>query len=178
MEYPVYCGQTLAGRVYLRENSGRLQAEMVCRRDDSGLFRGWLVGERGELALGVLAPEAEGLCARRLLPEDWRAVLGEVLRGEMRLSFPFRAEEGWRKVEEPRRFFRCSAFGLGLGEIEGALWRESRGLRLLALPFDNRRPFLLSALFCFARIREIDGKAYAVFAFDQEENPVMEGWGP
>ena len=109
MEYPVYCGQTLAGRVYLRENSGRLQAEMVCRRDDSGLFRGWLVGERGELALGVLAPEAEGLCARRLLPEDWRAVLGEVLRGEMRLSFPFRAEEGWRKVEEPRRFFRCSA---------------------------------------------------------------------
>ena len=178
MEYPVYCGQALAGRVYLREDSGKLRADMVCRRDESGLFRGYLVGAGGEVALGVLAPEAEGLCVGRILSEGQRAALGEPLRGEMRLSFPFRAEEGWQRVEEPRRFFRRSDFGLGLEAAEGALWRESRGLRLLALPFDNRRPFLLSALFCFARIREIGGKSYAVFAFDREENPVMEGWGP
>ena len=178
MEYPVYCNRRPVGRVCLEEEPGRTRVEMLCRRDNSGLFRGYLIGEQGEWALGVLEPGEKGLEACRYLTAEGRAAIGRPRWGEMRLSFPFRAEEGWRALEEPRRFFRRSEFGLGLEEAEGALWRESRGLRLLALPFDNRRPFLLSTLFCFARIREIDGRAYAVFAFDQEENPVMESWGP
>ena len=50
---------------------------------------------------------------------------------------------------------------------------ESRGLRLLALPFDSAHPFPLTGLFCFAQVSEIQGRRFVVFAFDAEERPVM-----
>ena len=46
-------------------------------------------------------------------------------------------------------------------------------MRYVALPFDCRRPFLLTGLFCFARVRRIGGRDYAVFAFDRWEMPVF-----
>ena len=38
--------------------------------------------------------------------------------------------------------------------------------RELAVPYDVGRPFPLTALFCFAHIRRIHGRSYAIFAFN------------
>ena len=50
---------------------------------------------------------------------------------------------------------------------------RSRGRRELAVPYDVGRPFPLTALFCFAHIRRIHGRSYAIFAFNGEERPVF-----
>ncbi len=178
MEYPVVYAGASAGKVRLTEEGSRVCLEMDCPGNDSGLFRGFLICRGGELPLGVLEPKGQRLYLRRLLYRAELERLGAPVRGELRLSFPFRRQEGWQRVEDPRRFFRRTAFGQGLEAVEDALWCEARGLRYLALPFDCRRPFLLSCLFCFARIHEIGGRSYAVFAFDQEENPVMTNYIP
>jgi len=169
MELPV----KPAGRLLLREEGGRVQAEMDCPLDDTGLFRGYLVCRRGEKALGVLEPKGDRLrLSRRLLPEELRA-LGPAEWGELRLSFAFRQDQSWQPLRCPEQFFRHASFGPALRGVEGGLWRESRGQRLLALPFDSSRPFPLATLFCFASIQEVQGRPCAVFTFDSAERPVM-----
>ena len=178
MELPVLCQGAPAGRLRLREEGERMTAELDCPLDRSGLFRGYLICRGGELALGVLEPKGERLrLCRRLLTAEIRA-LGPPERGELRLSFPFQREAGWQRLSRPECFFRRAPFGRDLAGLEGALWREARGLRFLALPFDCRRPFPLPTLFCFAQIAEVCGRTCAVFAFDREEGPVMTGLLP
>lgn len=173
MELPVFCQGTPAGRLTLTETGGRVRAEMDCPLDSTGLFRGFLVCRNGEKTLGVLEPRGERMClCRMLLPEELRA-LGPAERGELRLSFAFRQAQGWQALPCPEQFFRKAPFGPTLRGLEGALWRESRDLRFLALPFHSARPFPLVTLFCFAQIEIIQGRPFAVFAFDAGENPVM-----
>lgn len=173
MEFPVYCQGAPAGRLTLEEAGGRVRAEMDCPPDNTGLFRGYLVCRGGEKALGVLEPRGERLrLCRMLLPEELRA-LGPAERGELRLSFAFRREQGWQALPSPEQFFRHAPFGQMVRGLEGALRRESRGLRYLALPLDSAHPFPLPALFCFAHVAEIQGRRFAVFAFDAGEQPVM-----
>ena len=50
---------------------------------------------------------------------------------------------------------------------------SEQGRRELAVPYDVGRPFPLTALFCFAHIRRIHGRSYAIFAFNGEERPVF-----
>ena len=174
MDYPVYCGQERAGTVRLTEEPGRVRAELRCRRDLSGLFRSFLLGAAGELPLGVLAPEGESLTLRRVLSAREVAALGPIRRGEMRLSFSFRREAEWRRLEEGERPLPRESPAAALEGTRGALWRERRGHGQLAVPFDSRRPFPLPALFCFARVDRIGGELYAVFTFDAGGSPVME----
>ena len=58
-------------------------------------------------------------------------------------------------------------------EVKGVLTRKEAGIRYLAVPYDPKRPFLLTRIFCFARIRRVKGQAYAIFTFDGEELPVF-----
>ena len=173
MELPVFCQGAPTGKLMLEETGGRIRAEMDCPIDRTGLFRGYLICRNGEKSLGVLEPRGERLrLCRMLLGEEIRA-LGAAGRGELRLSFAFRREEGWQSLPHPEQFFHRAPFGPALRDLKGALWRESRGLRLLALPFDSTRPFPLVTLFCFARVEDIQGRPFAVFTFDAKECPVM-----
>ena len=141
--------------------------------DRTGLFRGCLICRDGEKILGVLEPKGERLRLCRMLLREEVQALGPAERGELRLSFAFRQEQGWQILPCPEQFFHRAPFGQALQGREGALWRESRGLRLLALPFDSAHPFPLTSLFCFAQVSEIQGRRFVVFAFDAEERPVM-----
>lgn len=178
MELPVFCRGVPSGRLALTEERGRLRAELDCPLDHTGLFRGYLVCRDGEKTLGVLEPKGDRLRLCRMLLKEEIAALGPAERGELRLSFAFHREEGWQSLPCPEQFFRRAPFGPALRGLEGARWRESRGLRFLALPFDCRRPFPLPALFCFARVAEVCGRPCAVFAFDETERPVMAGFLP
>ena len=173
MELPVIYQGSPAGRLVLEEAGGRLRAEMDCPLDRTGLFRGCLICRDGEKILGVLEPKGERLRLCRMLLREEVQALGPAERGELRLSFAFRQEQGWQILPCPEQFFHRAPFGQALQGREGALWRESRGLRLLALPFDSAHPFPLTSLFCFAQVSEIQGRRFVVFAFDAEERPVM-----
>ena len=68
-------------------------------------------------------------------------------------------------------------YRLYLDNVSGGLsdvltCRPERG-RLIAVPRDDAAPFPLEAMFCFARSRRLQGRAYWVFRFDDREWPVF-----
>lgn len=141
-----------------------------CRLPWQGLWCVWLVGEKGELRLGVPEPQEDGAAIRRRFSNRMTAPLGRLLRGELR---PAASAE-----TAPWEAVACDSFQTPwlrrqLQEMNGALMRQTGRCRFLAVPYDERYPFPLPPLFCFARIRQIAGEAYAVFAFNQEEWPVF-----
>ena len=169
-----------------------LSARLWRQEDASGppaLWCAWAVGERGELRLGVLEPEGACLAIRRRFSDRLTAPLGRILRGEVRPVRRERAEGGrqtgedrlsprpaevdWRPVPAPERLFRTPWLRQRLRGLQGLLLGNGGGVRLLAVPWDPRQPFPLAPLFCFAALRTVGGRPYAVFAFDREERPVF-----
>ena len=68
VEYPVLYQGEQAGQVTLTARGGQVQAVVSCRRDNTGLFRAYLLCEKGEYPLGVLEPRGSiwasgGRCA-------------------------------------------------------------------------------------------------------------------
>lgn len=137
-----------------------------------GLWCAWAVGERGDLRLGVLEPEgAEGVIRRRF-SDRLTAPLGRLLRGEAR-RLGAEEPERWEAADAPEQLFRAPWLRRRLKGVQGALTRRADGRQYLALPYDKGRPFPLATLFCFARLREVEGRLYVVYAFDREDRPVF-----
>ena len=172
-EYPVRCGEKVIGTVRLSREGGWVHLEMDCEKDPRGLFRGFLLCRWAEIPLGVLEPKEDRLRLYRRIPAQEIERRGGAVRGEMRLSYAFRPREGWQRVENGAAFFQNGIPSSEKLSWEGAMWRREGERRLLAMPYDSRRPFPLCALFCFARITAISGRWYAVFIFDTEEQPMM-----
>ncbi len=144
-----------------------------CRLPGEGLWCAWAVGDAGELRLGILEPSAGGAAIRRRFSDRMTAPLGRLLRGEVRSASPAAENGQWRRAEQPETLFLGPLLRQRLRGVQGALTKRVRGQCLLALPYDRERPFILTALFCFARVRRIEGREYAVFAFDETEQPVF-----
>lgn len=138
-----------------------------------GLWCAWAVGEQGELRLGVLEPEGRQGCIRRRFSRRLTAPLGRLLRGELRPAGA-KEPEVWEAVPDPERLFRAPWLRQRLRGVHGARTRTAGGRRWLALPCDPGKPFPLTTLFCFARLRRIGEAAYWVFAFDEREQPVFD----
>jgi len=141
-----------------------------CRLPQEGLWCVWLVGERGELRLGMPEPNGDGAGICRRFSGRMTAPLGRLLRAELR-PVTAAAAEAWKPVTEGvlhspwLRQQLCTA-----GEV---LFCRAGDCLQLAVPFDSNRPFPMPSLFCFARIRQIRGREYAIFAFDRENWPVF-----
>ncbi len=138
-----------------------------------GLWCAWAVGDRGELRLGVLEPEGGqggGGAIRRRFSRQLTAPLGRLLRGEVRPA-GVREPERWESVSTPDRLFRAPWLCQRLKGTQGALTRLAGEVRYLALPYDKGKPFPLTTLFCFARVRRIGAACYVVYAFDGQERP-------
>ena len=140
-----------------------------CRLPGEGIWCAWAVGDKGELRLGVVEPQ-NGI--RRRFSRQMTAPLGKLLRGELRPAGD-QAEEGWTVVPEPDRLFCTPWLRRQLRDVRGALTRTAEAGRFLALPYDEKRPFPLTPLFCLAQPRNIGGKRYLVYAFDGKEWPVF-----
>ena len=174
MNYPVLYQGEQVGQVTLTDRGGRLSVEASCRRDDSGLFRAYLLCERGEYPLGVLEPRGGSMSLRRTVRTGELRAMGAVWRGEMRMSYAFSSREVWEPLASAERFFQKDALlAREAAGLEGGLWRREGNGRMLALPYAADQPFPLTALFCFGRIRSIRGRAYVVYCFDGEEHPVF-----
>lgn len=137
-----------------------------------GLWCAWVVGDREELRLGVLEPEETLGTIRRRFSGRLTAPLGRLLRGEVRPAGT-KEPELWEPAPAPDRFFRAPWLRQRLNGTQGAQTRRAGEVRYLALPYDKARPFPLTTLFCFARLRMIGGRAYVVYAFDGQDRPVF-----
>lgn len=137
-----------------------------------GLWCAWAVGDRGELRLGVLEPEGRQGAIRRRFSGRLTAPLGRLLRGEVRPAGAGQPEV-WEPAPAPERLFRAPWLCQRLKGVQRARTRRAGEVRYLALPYDRAKPFPLTTLFCFARLRSIDGDFYVVYAFDGQDRPVF-----
>lgn len=163
---------------------GKLAGELTAEREGlytwfsascplpEGLWCAWAVGDRGELRLGVLEPEGSRGAIRRRFSGRLTAPLGRLLRGEVRPAGA-REPEVWEPAPAPEQLFRAPWLRQRLKGVQGARVRQAGETRYLALPYDRARPFPLTTLFCFARLRGIGEGTYVVYAFDEQDRPVF-----
>ena len=174
MDYPVFYQGEQTGTAAVSVQGARTQAEVSCRRDNRGLFRAYLLCERGAYPLGVLEPRGESMALRRTVRTGELQALGRVCRCEIRMSYAFSGGETWEPLEKAEGFFPGDGrLARQLAALPGALWRRERDQKLLALPYAPDRPFPLPELFCFAQIRTIRGESYAVYRFSGAGEPVF-----
>ena len=171
-EVKLYCAGACLGRVALCPQGGRTEVRASMEDPGDGLYRASLVGERGTLSLGVLEPEGAQGHIRRRFSGRLTVPLGRLLRGEVRPAGA-KEPENWEPAPAPEQLFRAPWLRQRLKGAQGAKVRLSGETRYLALPYDPAKPFPLTTLFCFARLRSIGGGAYIVFAFDRQDRPVF-----
>lgn len=176
---PLTCQGGGHGELTVNPQGARTELRASLSDPGDGLYRAYLLGERGELALGVLAPEGGRLSlCRRLYSRDV-ASLGPLLRGEARRSFRFQdappaaRREGWHETRCPAQLFQSRFLQNRLRPIGRAWWRREGVLMVLALPLEPGRPFPLEALFCLGRVQCVEGVRCVVYTF-REEEPVLE----
>jgi len=141
-----------------------------CHLPKDGLWCVWVVGKEGDLRLGVLEPQGSEAEIKRRFSESITNPVGQIQYGEV------------RRVEEKRQsrwchgvpvFFRTPWIQRQIAGRSDILACDDEKGRMIAIPFSMNQEFPLSALFCFAEIRPISGKYYAVFAFDKKEWPIF-----
>ena len=177
-QLPLYCQGERRGEVVLSlwgPNGARTEIAAAMDDPGDGLYRAFLLGEGGELPLGVLAPEGQCLRVTRRFSPSEMGRAGAVRHGLRRLSYAFeRGGEPWQAVTDG--FFRRRFQGR-LRSGEGALWQKEGDGRVLAIPWDCGRPFPLMELMCFVRLRQMKGRLYGCILFDKDEWPQMAAAG-
>ena len=169
---PVLLEERQVGTLLRREEGLYVRYRAECRLEKPEVLRLFAQGEKGELRLGTPEPRSGVFFLERRISAREDAVTGRLLRGELRRP----GEEGtpWQEAE-PLTLFSRERLRRQVRDCGEALTRRWNGGRQVALPFDCRRPFPLPELFCFACVRTIRGRRYAVFTFDREERPLFPG---
>lgn len=168
-KYPLYLDGRPAGELTVTDSGMYADYRAVCHGVGPTLLRAYLVGERSEMLLGVLAPEGGAYTIRRRLSHRETANLGKLVRCEARRD----GEQAWERVSAPERLLSTPFFSRMLQGLPGVLSRQRGDRRLVAVPYDPAKPFPMTPLFCFAKICQIEGAKYVVFAFDARETPQM-----
>ncbi len=179
-KFPLYLNGRSIGELTVTREGLYDYFAVECSPPDQEVYRAYAVGEQGQLRLGIPEPEGEVFRIRRRIPVRETAEAGKLVYGQLQTLEEggawgpvFTPQASWRAEPRPERLFRSAFLREQLRGVSGVLTQEQAGYRFVALPYDGRRPFLLSSLFCFARISWISGREYAIFAFDRDENPVF-----
>jgi len=166
------------GSLQLREEGGKVIFEAVRQDDKRGLYKLRLYGRNRGLELGTLLPEQGILRLRRSIPMDKLKEEGcwPVTEAEVVLAIPFGGAEtpfGWAREDAPERLLRGDPLlERSVQGIGHALVRRGEGFFQLALPYGERTPFALTALFCLAKVERLGGKYFIIYTFRDNGVPV------
>lgn len=157
------------GTLRLRQEGGRVRVQAVRPWDGRGLYKVWLSGGAGgRMLLGTLAPEGDCLRLERNMSLDTleRAGCWPPTGAEAPLAFPFSGSERWYCEQHPERLIQDP---VARGAVKGPMLcqRGDAGF-CLAAPFRTDSPMPLSALFCLARIEQVEGRPHLVWRFNRE----------
>ncbi len=168
-KYPMYLDGRAAGELSVTEVGMYDDYRAACRIPGPAFLRAYLVGEQGEMLLGVLAPEGGAYSIRRRLSRRETSDLGKLLRCDARRE----GERAWERVPAPEGLLKSPWLSHMLQGVSGVLTQQGKERRLVAIPYDSAKPFPLAPLFCFAKICRIEGTLHVVYAFDAQEQPTM-----
>ena len=60
-----------------------------------------------------------------------------------------------------------------LSLLSGAMVREEKSGKLLALPYSESAPFPLPELFCLAHIGTVDGRKCVIYRVNEKNSPIL-----
>ena len=166
------------GWLAVREEKGRVKCTAQLPNDGKGLYKCWLTGPGGMALLGTFVPQGNSLGLERTLSVDelkrqgaWPPEGGQAV-----LAFSFGREQplprGWVREHAPGRLLGEPLLAQAAGG-PALVRREAEGFSL-AYPYRPDRPFPLTPLFCFARLEELEGRAYLRFPFKPGGCPRLE----
>ena len=78
----------------------------------------------------------------------------------------------WRALPEGP-LFRSARLDCALSLLSGAMVREEKHGKLLALPYSENAPFPLAELFCLARIGTVGGRKCVIYRVDEKNSPIL-----
>lgn len=171
----VYLDAVLCGSMHIEDQGLYTMFSANCDGQEDRLYSLVLEGEQGRFLIGV--PEwcdGKYMITRTVAKSEWQSV-GKVRCARMILrnadGLEKVPEEGWIYLSHPEYFFKTLTPQLyGSGKC---YWKQETDGRYLAVPMEEGRPFLLPKYFCFAQSEYLFGKHYAVFFFDNHEQPCI-----
>ena len=171
-KYPLLWQGKSAGELTVTEEGLYTCFDCGCRRPGGGSGGAGAGGAGGRLRRGVLEPDGRQGTIRRRFSHQMTAPLGKLLRGEVRPAAEKQVEE-WEPFRSEKAALRTPWLRQALAGTDGVLTRWVDGKRWLAVPWDCTRPFPLMPIICFASLRRIRDRDYAVFLLDGEEWPLF-----
>ena len=168
------------GTMLCRETGNRVEVLIKIQNDGAGLYHSWLRGEGGVVQLGTLIPQGNDLVLHRYLDIAALKAAGSwpVSGGGVTLTHSFSPSTpqlpGWVREKNPGRFFpRDPILRNSASALEECLTRRKEEGFMLAIPFGTGRPFPFTPIFCFGRVRRLNGALYIIFQFRGEGVPLM-----
>ena len=169
----LYYEESVCGAASLHGEGNRVEITAQMRDPGDGLYRAVLMGERGELPLGVMEAENGSLVLRRRPDRSALTSLGALRGVRVFRAFAFRRKNEWNETARPAQLFESEFLKERTETLPLAWWRRTGERLIVALPLRDNMPFPLEALFCFARIGTVEGCPCAIYAFDRQEIPVL-----
>ena len=156
------------------------EGERVCFRCETplrkdGIYKVWLRGDGGELLLGTLMPEGEGmiLCRAVSRQELRRCGCWPVRSVGCVMTYSFRQQrnraDGWYWEQDPGHLVDEETGKLGTWQP--MLCRKEKAGIALAWPVKGDAPIPLVHLFCLAEIRQIRGEMHFLWHFNANGGP-------
>ena len=137
-----------------------------------GLWSIWAIGEQGELRLGLPQIQGDYAVLEKRFSARMTDPVGKLLRGELRCSRQTSPRLHWRMVKEDGGF-RTPWLARQLWNWPGVLCCAAGKERMVAVPYEPKKPFPLMPMFCFASLQSIDARAYLVVRLNEEERPIF-----
>lgn len=162
----------------VRQDGRRAVCQAIRPASRGGLYKAWLLGQKGErFLLGTLIPEGGALRLRRTLEiaplerqEIWPPA-GAVI--EMAYAFSEEAPPPahWCWTDCPGRLLEDKGLSRILGGVRRALLKRDGEGFWLAFPYSSREAFPLPPLFCLGRLGRLSDRWHILFRFSRRGEP-------
>lgn len=175
--------QELQGKLFCRNDGQRCHLCAEGRDDGRGLYKVYLHGGQGSMLMGTLMPEQGMLRLRRSISiaELKRKNCWPIADAHAELAFSFSEDEGnavpegWQRAEHLADMLQDEILRKSAAELKEAFIRWEETGFLLAMPYEERKPFPLTPLFCLGTFCRLGERGYIVFCFDRSGVPRILG---
>lgn len=169
----IYAGRSV-GELTVEQEGLYTRFSAVCHLPKEGVWCAWVVGEQGELRIGVLEPCGLEASISRRFSNRQVAPLGALRGGELRPAGEQPDCTDWKAMRRPEDWFRTPWLCGQLRSLHGVLAAQEGTVCRIAIPYSPRQPFPMTQIFCFARVTMVCGHWYVLYAFDQNELPIFQ----
>ena len=166
-KFPIWLDGASVGELTVERERCYTRFAAQVRLSPDDLWCMWIVGERGELRLGVLVQGKTDIKIRKRFSDQLVLPIGGILRGEIRRVGSVRSE--WERISSVDEITNSEWLQKKLRGQGGLLRKRCGKGQYIAIPYDKEKYFPAIELFCFARLLDVGGGLYLALLFNEKE---------